>query len=97
MCMSQAAWYHVVRVRPCERHQQDMTDDCEERYTVTNTVRRAQAESSSEKHKACMWRCAHLTVISESMSVSNETGECSAARPITQSQTCRVDRGEMKG
>ena len=74
-----------------------MTDDCEERYTVTNTVRRAQAESSSEKHKACMWRCAHLTVISESMSVSNETGECSAARPITQSQTCRVDRGEMKG
>jgi len=43
-----------------------------ERYTVKNTVRRAQAGSSSEKHKTRMWRCAHLTVMCESMSVKNE-------------------------
>jgi len=71
-----------------------MMDDCEERDTVKNTVRRAQAESSSEKHKACIWRCAHLTVMCERMSVSNETGECSAVRPITQSSRRTVSTGE---
>ena len=42
----------------------------------------------------CMWRCAHLTVMCERMSASNETGKCSAARPITQSSRRTVSTGE---
>jgi hypothetical protein len=59
---------------------------------------------SSEKRKACTKRCAHLTVMCERMhnrrwSVSNEAGECSAARPVTQSSTRTVltrERGEYR-
>jgi hypothetical protein len=41
-CMNQAAWWYVVRVLQCERHQQDSVVNCVEGYTVKTTVGRTQ-------------------------------------------------------
>ena len=35
--MNQEAWWYVVRVLLCERHQQDSVVNCEEGYTVKNS------------------------------------------------------------
>jgi len=41
-CMNQAAWWYVVRVLQCERHQQDSVVNCVEGYTVKTTVGRTR-------------------------------------------------------
>ena len=49
-CMDQAAWCHVVRVRQCERHQQDMVDDCEgevEKGTSCGAIPRAETDGGT--------------------------------------------------